>query len=80
VMSAGPAERYEGTDRTVLDEDVWSEQACAGTVTCPTCSFAAPPDVVRCPRCDALLLTACAGACGACTSRTCARGIPGDRR
>jgi len=70
-MSAGPDERYQGIDRSVLDEDVWSEESCPATVTCPKCSFAAPPDAVRCPRCNALLLMACSGSCGACRSKTC---------
>lgn len=72
-MSVGPDERYEGIDRSVLDEDVWSEGSCPATVTCPKCSFAAPPDAVRCPRCNALLLMACSGSCGACMSKTCVR-------
>jgi hypothetical protein len=70
-MGAGPDERYEGIDRSVLDEDVWADDACPKTVTCPKCSFAAPPDAVRCPRCNALLLMACSGSCGACMSKTC---------
>jgi hypothetical protein len=70
-MPAGPEERYEGIDRSVLDEDVWADESCPTTETCPKCSFAAPPDAVRCPRCNALLLMACTGSCGACASRTC---------
>ena len=71
-MSANDNERYEGIDRTVLDEDVWSDDACATTVICPKCSFVATVGVARCPRCNALLLTGCTGSCAGCGSKTCA--------
>jgi hypothetical protein len=29
---------------------------------------------IRCPRCNALLLTACSGACASCGSRACMLG------
>lgn len=63
-------ERYEGVDRSVLDEDVWSEPAAKA---CGVCGIAVPADAIRCPRCNALLLATCSGVCGACVSRTCAR-------
>lgn len=63
-------ERFEGIDRSVLDEDVWAEPP-ARTVTCPQCGAEAPAAAIRCARCNALLLMACTGSCGACASRTC---------
>ncbi len=41
---------------------------------CPVCRLAVPVGEVRCPRCHALLITVCSGACASCGSRTCLRG------
>lgn len=41
---------------------------------CPVCGLAVPLGEIRCPRCHALLITSCSGACGSCGSRTCLRG------
>lgn len=40
---------------------------------CPLCGLDVPPAELRCPRCHALLVTACSGACASCGSRTCLR-------
>lgn len=45
--------------------------SCPIEVTCPQCGFVAPVTVVRCPRCYALLIAACGGACASCGSRGC---------
>ncbi|MDO8963569.1 MAG: hypothetical protein Q7W30_03655 [Coriobacteriia bacterium] len=64
-------ERHEGIDRTVLDEDVWAEEPIVAS--CPVCGMGVVRGTIRCPRCNALLVVACSGVCGACVSRTCAR-------
>lgn len=45
-----------------------------GQRPCPVCGLAVPQGEIRCPRCHALLITSCSGACGSCGSRTCERG------
>jgi hypothetical protein len=40
---------------------------------CPVCGLAVPLGEIRCPRCRALLITSCSGACSSCGSRTCLR-------
>jgi len=65
-------ERYEGIDRSVLDEDVWADGP--AKVTCPTCGLGVDAGTIRCPRCNALVLTGCSGSCSSCGSRTCLRG------
>jgi hypothetical protein len=41
---------------------------------CPVCGLAVAIGEIRCPRCHALLITSCSGACASCGSRTCPRG------
>jgi rubrerythrin len=45
--------------------------SCPVEITCPLCGFVAPMTAIRCPRCNALLLTACSGSCASCGSRAC---------
>jgi hypothetical protein len=40
---------------------------------CPVCGLAVATGEIRCPRCHALLITSCSGACISCGSRTCLR-------
>jgi hypothetical protein len=41
---------------------------------CPLCGLDVPAGELRCPRCRALLVTVCSGACASCGSRSCLRG------
>jgi hypothetical protein len=66
-----PNERYEGVDRRVLDEDVWAEAP--AEPLCPKCGLALDSGSIRCPRCNAFVLTGCGGSCASCGSRSCAR-------
>lgn len=43
-------------------------------VTCPSCGFAS--NEIRCPRCNALKLEGCTGACTTCKSGSCKVEIP----
>jgi hypothetical protein len=65
-------ERFEGIDRSVLDEDVWAEAPVK--VKCPKCGMDVEQGAIRCPRCNALVLMGCGGSCSSCGSRTCVRG------
>jgi hypothetical protein len=64
-------ERFEGIDRTVLDEDVWAEQP--QQVKCPECNLKVAAGAIRCPRCNHFMLVGCSGSCASCGSRSCAR-------
>ena len=64
-------ERYEGVDASFLNEDTWANPLTG--VDCPVCGATSPAGTVRCPRCNALLLTACPGSCASCGLRSCAR-------
>lgn len=66
-------ERFEGVDCTVLREDVWADEP--ARTACPKCALALPVGAVRCPRCNALVLTGCCGSCASCGSRGCS-GTP----
>ena len=66
-----PNERYEGIDRSVLDEDVWAETP--AQLACPKCGLAIEPGAIRCPRCNGLVIAACGGSCASCGSRSCVR-------
>lgn len=71
AQHSDPNERFEGIDRSVLDEDVWTEAV--PKTTCPKCGLAVDAGTIRCPRCHALTLMACGGSCASCGSRTCVR-------
>jgi hypothetical protein len=64
-------ERFEGIDRSVLDEDVWAEEP--RQVKCPECNLSVPVGAIRCPRCNHFMLTGCSGSCASCGSRSCLR-------
>ncbi len=66
-----PDERYEGVDRSVLDEDVWAETPAKDV--CPKCGLTIEPGTLRCPRCNALVLMGCGGSCASCGSRSCVK-------
>ena len=66
-----PNERFEGVDRTVLDEDVWAEKPVKDV--CPKCGLAVEPGTLRCPRCNALVIMGCGGSCASCGSRRCVK-------
>jgi hypothetical protein len=66
-----PNERYEGIDRSVLDEDVWAESP--AKPVCPKCGLALAPKAIRCPRCNAFVIAGCGGSCASCGARSCAR-------
>ncbi len=71
AVKSDPNERFEGIDRSVLDDDVWAETLSAAV--CPTCGLQLAGDEIRCRRCNALVLTGCGGSCASCGSRTCVR-------
>ena len=62
-------DRYEGIDRSVLDEDVWAETP--APAACPKCGLAIESGAIRCPRCNALAIIACGGSCASCGARSC---------
>lgn len=64
-------ERFEGVDRSVLDEDVWAEAPVK--TPCPKCGMAVEAGALRCPRCNALVITGCGGSCASCGAKNCAR-------
>jgi hypothetical protein len=66
-----PDERYEGVDRSFLDDDVWAEAPAKDV--CPKCGLTIEPGTLRCPRCNALVLMGCGGSCASCGSRSCAK-------
>ena len=66
-----PNERYQGIDRSVLDEDVWAEAS--AKPVCPKCGLAIASGAIRCSRCNALVITACGGSCASCGARPCVR-------
>lgn len=66
-----PNERFEGVDRSVLDEDTWCEKP--AKIACPKCGMAVDAGAIRCPRCNAFLLMGCSGSCSSCGSRSCVR-------
>jgi len=66
-----PNERYEGIDRSVLDEDVWAETP--AQLACPKCGLVIGSGAIRCPRCNGLVIAACKGSCASCGSRSCVR-------
>jgi len=59
------------TQATPAGDAAASRTSCPIEVKCPTCGFVAPVTAVRCPRCYALLIAACGGACSSCGSRGC---------
>ncbi len=71
ARASDPNERYEGIDRSVLDEDVWDEAP--EKAACPKCGLAIEPGSLRCPRCNTLVIAGCGGSCASCGVRTCAR-------
>jgi len=66
-----PNERFEGVDRTVLDEDVWAETPTKDV--CPKCGMVIGSGALRCPRCNALVIMGCGGSCASCGSRSCVK-------
>jgi hypothetical protein len=54
--------RATDTERQVPAE----AESCAAKLTCPRCGLTA--EGIRCPRCNALKLTGCSGACSSCPS------------
>jgi hypothetical protein len=54
------------------------EGACKDVSPCPLCGLEVPMTELRCPRCHALLVTACSGACASCGARTCLRPDDSD--
>jgi hypothetical protein len=66
-----PNERFEGIDRRVLDADVWADTP--AQPVCAKCGLALDPGAIRCPRCNAFVLTGCGGSCASCGARSCAR-------
>jgi hypothetical protein len=52
--------------------------SCPVEVTCPQCGFVAPMLALRCPRCNTLLVSGCAGGCASCGTRSCLRGGEGS--
>ena len=71
TASSSGQERFEGVDRSVLDEDVWAPEP--QTVKCPECNMRVPMGAIRCPRCNHFMLMGCSGSCASCGSRTCLR-------
>jgi uncharacterized paraquat-inducible protein A len=69
--SKNGSERFEGIDRTVLDEDVWAPEP--EMIKCPECDLRVPIGTLRCPRCNRFLLMGCSGSCSSCGSRACTR-------
>ena len=69
-------ERYEGIDRSVLDEDVWADVPAKNP--CPKCGMPVEEGSLRCPRCNALVIMSCGGSCASCGAKSCAR-LDGDR-
>jgi len=60
------------TDTSAADAGAAGQRtSCPIEVKCPQCGFVAPVTSVRCPRCYALLIAACGGACASCGSRGC---------
>jgi hypothetical protein len=66
-----PNERYEGIDRTVLDEDVWAESP--QELVCPRCGLVLDAKAIRCPRCNAFVIAGCGGSCASCGALSCTR-------
>jgi len=66
-----PNERFEGVDRTVLDEDVWAETPTKDV--CPKCGMVIGSGALRCPRCNVLVIMGCGGSCASCGSRSCVK-------
>ena len=66
-----PNERFEGVDRTVLDEDVWAETPTKDA--CPKCGMVIGSGALRCPRCNVLVIMGCGGSCASCGSRSCVK-------
>ncbi len=66
-----PNKRDEGMDRRSLDEDVRAEAR--EKLVCPRCGLGLEPGAIRCPRCNAFVLTSCGGSCASCGSLSCAQ-------
>lgn len=64
-------ERFDGVDRAVLDADVWAEGP--AKTPCPKCGMAVEAGSLRCPRCNALVITGCGGSCASCGAKSCDR-------
>jgi uncharacterized paraquat-inducible protein A len=64
-------ERYQGVDRSILDEDTWAPEP--EKVKCPECGMRVSLGTIRCPRCNRFILMGCSGSCSSCGSRTCMR-------
>lgn len=71
AQAGNPNERFEGIDRSVLDEDTWAEPP--EMVKCPECGMRSTLGTIRCPRCNRFLLVGCSGSCSSCGSRKCTR-------
>jgi rubrerythrin len=61
------------SERTTHEETTpTAADSCTAMLTCPRCGLTA--EGIRCPRCNALKLTACSGVCSSCGSGCATKG------
>jgi len=63
------ADKRVARERQVGGDDAAQAPRFPSAVTCPSCGYAS--DDIRCPRCNALKLSGCTGACLTCGVSSC---------